>query len=588
MTRTLTALLALSLVAPCALAQDNRPIVPREVIAPHDTGYTITNEQQIPPAVSAPASADASLLMPELEAILIVNKPGEIIPTGLRGEGLSIMDHNPLLGAPELREELKTYIGKPLKLADLRRMAARITEYFRTHDRPAVDVIIPEQNVSYGLLQLAVVEFKVGEVRVEGNEHFSDELLRQRLGLAPGAPVSAQAIRESLDWINNNPYRNVDMVLQPGEAPGTTDLVLRTKDEMPIGVYTGVENTGTKSTGETHYLAGFNWGNLFGLDHRLAYQYTSSDDVLKGVSAENPGPSFRGHALSYMIPLTPRDTLNFYGAYTEAAPGVGQNFSLIGRSWQISSRYEHQLNNEADFQQVVIGGADFKRTNNDFEFGGVTIADNYTDVLQGVMGWRGAKRDAHGLSQLQATLNLSPGNLTAYNGDGDYQPANTRGGRPFANSTYAYLLLDGERLTRLPDELTWRTKLQAQFSSTNLIASEQFGLGGANSIRGYAEREVNGDHGLLISNELRSQAWSFLENDADQLQALAFLDLGYTVLNKADVGEKSDYFLASVGPGIRYTIGNNLVLRADYGWQLHDTGVTDDNQRFHFALQLTY
>ena len=51
---------------------------------------------------------------------------------------------------------------------------------------PFVDVIAPEQDISTGAVQLVVLEFRVGQIRVEGNEHFSAALLRERFGVRPG------------------------------------------------------------------------------------------------------------------------------------------------------------------------------------------------------------------------------------------------------------------------------------------------------------------------------------------------------------------------------------------------------------------
>ncbi len=55
-------------------------------------------------------------------------------------------------------------------------------------------------------------------------------------------------------------------------------------------------------------------------------------------------------------------------------------------------------------------------------------------------------------------------------------------------------------------------------------------------------------------------------------------------------GEAKRLELASTGVGFRYNLGGNFVLRADYGWQLKDSGVSDGrrNQRGHLSAVLAY
>ena len=50
---------------------------------------------------------------------------------------------------------------------------------------------------------------------------------------------------------------------------------LNVNDRIPFRPYAGYEDSGTRFTGEDRFLAGFNWGNVFGLDQQLNYQYAT-------------------------------------------------------------------------------------------------------------------------------------------------------------------------------------------------------------------------------------------------------------------------------------------------------------------------
>ena len=51
-----------------------------------------------------------------------------------------------------------------------------------------------------------------------------------------------------------------------------------------------------------------------------------------------------------------------------------------------------------------------------------------------------------------------------------------------------------------PECFSWDLRALGQISDQNLIASEQLGLGGYTTARGYEEREANVDQGWFISS----------------------------------------------------------------------------------------
>src|SRR6267142_858329 len=58
--------------------------------------------------------------------------------------------------------------------------------------------------------------------------------------------------------------------------------------------------------------------------------------------------------------------------------------------------------------------------------------------------------------------------------------------------------------TSLPRAFTWYTRAGGKYSDSKLVATEVFSLGGYDTVRGYDERVVSGDHGWLLVNELRT------------------------------------------------------------------------------------
>ena len=100
---------------------------------------------------------------------------------------------------------------------------------------------------------------------------------------------------------------------------------------------------------------------------------------------------------------------------------------------------------------------------------------------------------------------FSPGGVTDLKSDAAFDDA-----RKLAEAQYAYARFNLERATRLPADFSWIVRGIVQVATGNLLASEQLGMGGYATARGYEEREGNGDQGWFVSNELRSPPFSLL------------------------------------------------------------------------------
>jgi hemolysin activation/secretion protein len=171
--------------------------------------------------------------------------------------------------------------------------------------------------------------------------------------------------------------------------------------------------------------------------------------------------------------------------------------------------------------------------------------------------------------------------------------------RPGTSSRYLYARLNAERITRLPYDFSWIIRAQGQLADHKLLPSEELGLGGHATVRGFDERLVNGDDGWLISNELRTPSLRLgnllaTPNGADFLQFLAFFDYGATRNRFPRSGDNPpEADLASVGGGLRFTVSQNFALRFDYGYQLADHSVSfasgsPRTSRVHVSVLLSY
>lgn len=585
------------------LAQDFEKIAPK---LPEKKEDTVT----IPSTLKEAQGSDKEIV-PNLKGIVFVKSLHEVKKSGFEGvEGIRTIGQGlEVLRRPSFEQLMSKYVNHPASLLSLNQMTRDVILYYRENNFPLINVIIPEQDVTTGIVQVVVLSGKAGSISIEGNHWFNSERIREQIRLNPGQEVRTKTLVQDINWINANPFREASLVFSPGKNVGETDISVRVKDRFPVRFFAGYEDTGNDLTGDERWLTGFNWGDAFGADHQLNYQFTSDSSFDK----------FVAHSGSYLVPLPWRHRLVFFGSYVDTKADISnQLFNLTGNSWQASTRYSIPLPSLGDYveafplvrdyvprilRDVAPGipvlrdyvheftlGFDFKKSNNNLEFGGSQVFATDTEIAQFVLGYDSALKDPWGSTTFEVNWYLSPGYLTSKNTD-----ENFRNARAFSGADYIYERASIERVTRLPWDFSWILKGTQQFSPKgNLLGSEQLGAGGYNTVRGYDEREANGDEGYLFSSELRTPSISPLQDLnvikwKDQLQFLGFFDYGVTQNYYLLPGEDPNVILMSAGPGIRYSVASYASVRADYGFQMKDTGNNSRyNSRLHLGVVISY
>lgn len=570
--KTLTSLLSTLLVLQggyCGLAQSDR-LQPKK-------------PKNVPEAKAKPVNAAALGLSgspsdpgPALKGVLVVGSreavkaKGEVPAQGINIGGGKELD---LLRSreSELRAMLQPLLGQPINTYNLGRLQREIVLLYRRHNHPLVDVVLPEQeSVANGVVQVFVLEARLGKVLVEGNKHFKTELFSSGLRVGAGEVIDTERLLGDVDWLNRNPGRYVDLAFRKGDRLAESDVVLNVRDRFPLRGYVGYENNGPRAVGEDRLLAGFNWFNAFGWDHQLSYQYSTDLDF----------KLLHSHSLSYEIPLPWRHAISIYGGYADSKADFGTTLlNQRGSSLQVSGRYEIPLSRFGTFSHSVNFGLDFKRLDNTLEFGGIPIFGGNLDIFQAAGQYRTLCLDKWGSSSMGLEGFWSPGGVSGNNSDAAFRAY--RG--PNADASYGYGRLSLERQTKLPWDFAWVVRATGQMSSKNLPTSEQLGLGGSLGPRGYDEREANGDQGYLIINELQTPAFPVFGRMSsranDSLKVLGFFDYGETANIDLLPAEDPHIQLMSVGAGLRYQLRANLSARFDYGWQLKDSGPLNPHSR---------
>lgn len=540
---------------------------------------------QLPAFSMEPQEQEECVLISELKGIVLLGKWKQD-PSILKTEGVDWVDLA-IPGRPrDLCKELSAFLCVPVTAKTLSDIKKTISDYYTKQGHPFVLIKVPEQEITSCVLRILILESCLGCLSVEGNRYFSCEGIERYFKIKPGDPIDQSRLIQAVSFTNRNPFRRVDLVFAPGTEKETTNVILATKDRRPVRFYMGSDNLNVSTLGADEWYAGFNWGNAFGLGHILSYQYIASYYNIH---------RFQAHTAEYTAFFSWGHLLDIYGGYSEVHPPVSFPFqSNDGWSMQASARYLIPLKIYQYLEHEITTGFDFKRTNNTFqfvEFAFPSFGKN-VNLTQLVLGYGGNYERNNFRLDFKGTFFWSPGEWISDQTNADYYSL-----RPGAENKWVYFRGYFIYLQRLPRSCSFSLRLQGQGASLPLLPSEQFGLGGYETVRGYEEREVNADNAVVVNLELRGPAIPIvkrfrpLSTVPDALQFLAFFDSGWggnidtipgTTTTKVN-------YLFGAGPGVRYTLEPYLTARLDWGIRLHNKELYPGNwSRVHFNVTASY
>jgi hemolysin activation/secretion protein len=522
---------------------------------------------KVEPKVESPEGGQAkeAVVTAEVKALVFVDSGEAVKADGVPGAS-GVITGIEILKQEDFQDKLKPYLGKPATMATLNKVSKDVIDYYRREGFPVVNVVVPRQTVRDGVIQFVVTEAKVGKVIVEGAKWFNPDKFKDEVSLREGDKVDGDQLQEDVRWLNTNPFRSTDLAFQPGETPGTTDVILEVNDRMPLRFFFTYDNYGIDLTGKNRLSTGFNFGNLFNTDQQVNFQYTTTtQEVFNSLNA---------YSGSWIIPFPWRNYLTIYGAYAGSQAEIAPNNTLQGNSWQVSARYNAPLPMIFEYTHEVYGGFDFKQSSNSLLIFNTPIQGGggfgLYNVFQLTAGYSGNIPDPIGSTSFEVAGFYSPGGLGTLNDQETYSQIRTN-----ADPDYGYGKLNLKRGFVLPLNFSLTGAFNGQITTSNLMPTEQYGLGGYNTVRGYDERVANGDNAWVFNAEFRTPPGSIAkifgnQEIDDRIQFLGFWDYGFVGFNNAQPGQSSTYLMGA-GPGLRYNIDRFISVQFDWGFQLMKT-----------------
>lgn len=480
-----------------------------------------------------------------------------------------------LITPGELQLILAPYIGKDKDFGDVQKALEALEKAYTSKGYSAVQVILPEQQIDSGEVEFDVVEARIGKVVVEGNKYFDEANIRASLPqVQQGRAPNIFQISDNLRVANENPAKQTTVLLRSGAEEGQVDAVVRVADERPNKLSVTLDNTGTQQTGIFRVGFGYQNSNLWNRDHVLNAQYVTAPNDDDRTNRLGLYPS--KHVLivggQYRIPLYRQgDTLDFTAGYSNVNSGVVANlFNISGSGSIFGARYNRNLDKIGDLEHKLSYGLDWRAYQSEVRQIGVAGAGLVPDVTVHPISltYAGAYRKSESDSNffVSASQNLPGGNdagTGAFQGDPLVTPARPPA-REGANPRYFVTRWGFNHNRALPRDWQFRWGMSGQLTRDMLISGEQFGIGGADSVRGFLEREIINDNGYRGTFEFYTPDFGKIVPVAGaRMRALAFYDWGAVRRIRPAVIEMHGQHVSSAGFGVRFSRGTNLSLRLD-------------------------
>lgn len=459
-------------------------------------------------------------------------------------KGFDIVGDNPLVNG-EASDILAPYLRADASIETLQMATAALESALRKKGYALHRVVLPPQEVGSSVT-LTIVKFVIGKISIEGAQRYDMDNIRASLPeLVAGKSPNFQKLAIQTGIANESQGKHVQVGLKESEEPNKIDAHVIVTESKPWSLAVNESNTGSSATGNDRLTLTASHANLFNRDHQATLSYSTSLERLSDV---------RQFGLNYRIPLyqlggvatvnyTHSDVLGDFGAFKSS--GAGRTFGV---------GYNHYLPPDGGSRSYIGLGLDDKQFDvakiNDIPLAGqmtrrarpLTLGLN-TRVDTDRASWN------YNLDLVVNTTGGEGNDLTAY------QSEDTR----ITNVNWKAVRGGANYLSALDNGWLWGLRTQFQWASDALISGEQFGLGGATSVRGTSERALAADNGLLLSTELTTREL------APGLRLRGFVDAGWLGnINPNGNPKPAHDALSSIGVGLRYTL-SQLSVTADYG-----------------------
>ncbi len=461
--------------------------------------------------------------------------------------------------------------GSELSLADLRAMAAKIGEHYRSNGYFVAQAYLPAQDIKDGAVTIAVIEGEYGRITLNNQTRLSDGLANDVFGgLNSGDAIQAAPLESRLLLLSDIPGVKVKSSLVPGASVGASDLIVDLTPGPTVSGEVDFDNAGNRYTGEYRLGGTVNLNNLAGHGDVASLRAMTSGSGLNYARA------------SYQMQF---GKLTAGVAYSGLKYQLGKEFEPLRAhgTAEIASVYGSYPLIRSRSNNLNLGLVYEDKTFQDKVDSTSTVTDKKAQVLSASL--YGSQRDRFGGGGVTSYgLTWSTGNIDIETPAARIIDAATAQ----SNGHFEKIGFRAARLQRVTDSISLSAAINGQFASKNLDSSEKMELGGMYGVRAYPEGEAYADEGYVLNLEARYLLPKYSDTMPGQMHLIGFVDTGSVTTHKHPwMAGPNSRTLSGAGVGVSWSEANNFLARAYYAVKLGNepaTSAPDKSGRFWIQL----
>jgi hemolysin activation/secretion protein len=500
-------------------------------------------------------------------------------PQRIRVRKIQVVDST-VFNENDFNRVVKPFEERDLTLEEIRQAADAVTQLYLNkgyiNSRAVPDIQQP--STADGVVVIRVIEGRLTEIDIEGTRRLNPSYIRSRIQLGAGIPLNTGKLEEQLKLLRLDPlFTNVEARLRPTGKVGQSILIVRVEEAKSLIGSLGVDNYSPPSIGAERLGIELRDRNLTGMGDELAGSYYHT---LSGGSD--------AFDFSYQVPINAMNgKVQIRAAFNrnEITEPPFDAFGIRANQDVYEINYRQPLVRSPRVEFALSLGFTYQD--------GQTFLDNFaqgfgigpdangvsrTSVIK--FGQDYIKREPQGAWFLRSQFNFGIDVLDA-----------TVNNDPIPDGRFFSWLGQIQRVQQLSADHLLLIQADLQLTPDSLLPSQQFVIGGGQSVRGYRQNIRSGDNGFRVAIEDRFTVQRN-ESGLSTIQLAPFLDMG-AVWNQSNNPNllPDQTFLVGAGLGFLWNQAmgiDNLFLRLDYGFpfiDLSDRGNNAQDDGFYFTLR---
>lgn len=470
--------------------------------------------------------------------------------------------------------------GREIGMRELNEAVGIVRNYYRQRGYLLTQVYLPTQDLQQAsetsaTVELAILEGTLGEVKTEAGQGLDQPYFQSlaQYGLTQGEVLNERNLVRNLMVLNGLPGVQVTSQLNPGEAVGSSDIVVAVEPRKTLSGFVSANTYGNRFTGRETLGFGLALNNLNNRGDQLAVVgKVSNDEGQRSLSS------------LYFTPVGSAGTImNLAYSYVDYKLGGSfKQFDASGDAHYFFASLEHPIFREAKKGIAFKLGGNHKILDDDVD---AFSLNNRRDVSSIELGLVGDWVNDIGSVAYQYGLTLTQGNVSYK----DAAAKATDKAQLDTQGSFTKWNLTSSRTQIFENGINWIVRADYQGTDSNLDIAERFGIGAINRWRQFSEIPSQADQGWMVGTDVRR---TFAATSADvtpyiqSVTPFAFYDAGRGKLNHDPVGSNNHVRSNHYGVGADIQFPGQWILTTTYSQQKRDLDGSASDTEYRLWGQL--